>query len=223
MIKSFLPVILILTFLSCAKHPQALRPIENRVQRELVTKCPDIFLPGSWQLVHTIYASSPDGKTNAMTGVTIIDDNPPTIKCVLMTLEGFVLFDGTFDKKLVINRGAPPFDSIGFAHGLIDDIRLIFFKPEGVLAETGLLKEGHPTCRFQNHQRQITDIIFFQNNTWQIRQYNKNKLSRTVTVSFRKIIPNIPPFIPDKIILTAHGILGYELSMNLVEAVRLTP
>lgn len=221
--KSFVFAILFLTVFSCARHPPVIYPISDKTGDPL-PQITDIYLSGSWQLVHTIYAETPDGKTNVMTGITIIKHHPLKIECVLMTLEGFVIFDGGFDKHPVVNRAVPPFDKTEFAQGLIDDIRLIFTRPGGQLYQSGLLETKAPIYRFQNKDgRMMTDITFYPDHTWQITRYNNHKLSRTVSVSFNDGAPEGPPFIPDKIILTAHGLLGYRLSLNLVEAVRLTP
>jgi hypothetical protein len=77
-------------------------------------------------------------------GVTELSSDPERIHAVMMTIEGLVLFDALFDGKLTINRGVAPFDSREFAEGLMDDIRLIFFKPAGNAVDAGLTEDGFP-------------------------------------------------------------------------------
>ena len=83
-------------------------------------------------------------------GVTVISPEERKIESVIMTIEGFVFLDAYYDQKVVINRGIPPFDSIDFARGMMDDIKLIFFKPEGGLIESGMSDDGSYLCRYKN-------------------------------------------------------------------------
>lgn len=158
-------------------------------------------------------------------GVTIISSRDKSAHCVLMTIEGLVVFDATYDGKLVIKRALTPFDHGGFAAGLIDDIRLIFFVPEGPRLETGQAQNGASVCRYQNPDGRIIDLVIRGDRSWQIRRYSRQlRLTGTVSAFFSKKSPTEKQsVIPARLELKAHGVAGYNLNMNLVEAVELKP
>ncbi len=141
-----------------------------------------------------------------------------------MTIEGLVLFDAKQDQALVVNRAIHPFDKKEFAQGLLNDLRLIFFQPDGKLIKTGNLKNSSSICRFQWHDKRVVDVITCMDNTWEIRQYSKDlRLIRTVQAGSLKNTDSSKKWpVPGKLKLTAHGSHGYSLSMTLVDAVPLT-
>jgi hypothetical protein len=142
-----------------------------------------------------------------------------------MTIEGLVVFDARYDQELVIHRAVAPFDQEGFAAGLISDIQLIFFMPQGPLVETGNDPNGASVCRYQNPDGRIVDLVIHGDRSWQIRQYSQQlRLTRTVTAFFSQENPaEEQAAMPDRLELTAHGVAGYNLIMDLVEAVPLGP
>ena len=136
----------------------------------------------------------------------------------------FVVFDALYDKKISIKRAIAPFDSQDFANGMMEDIDLIFFKPAGSIIKSGLLKNGAAVCRYQKPDGRIVDIISYGQHKLEIKLYlPDNRLVRTVNV-----LPAAGPEsvdrkgISNKIELKAHGSPGYELAMELVEAIPLT-
>ena len=94
-----------------------------------------VFPEGRWQLLHAIQAELPGGRTLVMLGLTVMSSTGRSCRSVLMTLEGFVVFDGEYDRRVTVHRALPPFDSPHFADGLMEDIRLVFFEPEAVVVE----------------------------------------------------------------------------------------
>jgi len=142
-----------------------------------------------------------------------------------MSLEGFVFFEARQDKEIVISRAIFPFDKKEFAEGLMRDIRLIFFKPDGPLVDSGVLENNSPICRYQSSDGRIIDIITSSDNTWEIRQYSEDlRLSRTIKAgSLRKEDPSDQWPLPGRLELISHGSPGYKLTMTLVDAVLLTP
>ncbi len=165
----------------------------------------------------------PSGKKSFVMGLVVVSAADKSIRCVVMTIEGLVVFDAQYDHRLVIKRGIAPFDSEGFTKGLIKDIQLIFFKPPGPSIDSGLLINGSFICRYQNHDNRIVDIIIHGDHFWEIKQYTHDfRHDRTVRCYVtKKTGPMGQPEIPDRIELTAHGPKGYRLVMNLVEAVPL--
>ena len=209
--------------ISCSLLP-CLQPADHADRMALLQTCQRLFPKGKWQFVHSIEAVMPGGQKGLVMGVTVISSRDKTAHCVLMTIEGLVVFDARYDRELVINRAVAPFDREGFAAGLISDIQLIFFIPQGPLLEAGNDPKGASVCRYQSPDGQFVDLVIDADHTRHIRQYTaQRRLRRTVDVFFTK--PESDgggPDFPDRLELTAHGVAGYTLVMDLVEAVPLT-
>ena len=128
--KYLLLLLLVVSFsLSCKSLP-VLKPINNL--KEQINFNP--FLKTKYRLTHTIRVILPSNEKLIAIGITLADPVTQSVDAVLMTVEGFVLFDASFENsKLVINRTVPPFDSNDFAGTLISDIKLIYFLPSGAV------------------------------------------------------------------------------------------
>jgi len=218
MVKLLLPIILAF-LISCSGLPDlgvtgSFAPIEK-----MEKSCFDPYPSKNWQFVHSIEASMSGDKTSFMLGVTIISPETGTVRCVMMTLEGFVLFEAVYDGKVIIKRAVPPFDSLGFARGLMDDIRLIFFKPEGLLTEAGIAGDGASRCRFKNKEGMVTDVLMKKDGGWGIRRYNRwSTLIRSVDAydcEYRSDHAEVK--VPGRLELIAHGSGGYSLRLELIE------
>ncbi len=209
--------------ISCSTLP-SLQPEDRTVRGKLPQTCLRLFPSGKWQLVHSIEAVMPGGHRGLVMGATIISSRDKSAHCVLMTMEGLVVFDAQFDQRLVINRAVAPFDNEDFAAGLISDIQLTFFMPDGPLVETGIDPDGASVCRYLNPDGRIVDLVIEADHTWHIRQYTaQQRLSRSVDAFFTKQeFDGDGPYFPDRLELKAHDVAGYTLIMDLVEAVPLT-
>jgi hypothetical protein len=151
-------------------------------------------------------------------GLTVISSSNRTAQVVIMTFEGFVVFDASYDNQITVKRAIAPFDSEVFANGLIEDINLIFFKPSGPVMASGFLKGGAAVCRYQKPDGSIVDIISQGEDNWEIKQYLPDfRLARIV----KSIYSADREGISDQIELIAHGSPGYTLVMDLVEAIPL--
>lgn len=138
-----------------------------------------------------------------------------------MTLEGFVVFDGEYDQQLTVHRSLAPFDSPHFADGLMDDIRMIFFEPNGPLVACGVLDNGSAVCRHGIPDGSAIDVQSLADNAWELRRYSP---SQRLTRTFR-ILPGerTRSGFPERMELIASGGQTYKLVMTLLEAVRLEP
>ena len=216
------PILLLLVvlglILSCHSLPQLYSKGDSADPQPGRT-CRDPFPDGDWQLLHSIEATLPGGNKGFLMGLTVISSSNRTARIVIMTLEGFVVFDALYDRQVAVNRAVAPFDSEEFANGLIEDINLIFFKPSGSIKTFGILKSGAAVCRYQKPDGRILDIINQGEQSWEIKQYLPDfRLARTVKTMYLADRKGIA----DKIELNAHGSPGYKLVMDLVEAVPLT-
>ncbi len=209
--------------IACTGLPQV-SPISGSAAPSLHEKCRRPFPKGKWQFLHSIETTMPGGKKGFVMGLSVVSPVDKSVRSIIMTFEGLVVFDATYDQQIVINRAISPFDSEEFANGLINDIKFIFFEPAGPPIESGFLKNGSAVCRYRNPDGRIVDIITHEDDTWEIRQYRHDfRLKRTVRgLSAKKVGSTGPTGIPGRIELTAHGSPGYALIMTLVEAVALT-
>jgi hypothetical protein len=210
----------VLLFLSCARLPTIV-PVADADPCGPAEECNRIFPAGRWQLLHSIEADLPGGRRTVMMGLTVLSSRLRSNRSVIMSLEGFVVFDGEVNQGLRVHRALPPFDSPGFAEGLMEDIRLIFFKPEHQAAECGKLTDGSIVCRYKYPDGGIVDIVLRSNRTCELRRYDlKQRLIRIVRVPADA---RTGDGMPQTIELTAQGEQTYKLVMTLLEAVPLDP
>ena len=208
---------------ACSSLPRVY-PAGNSKDPQPARVCEGPFPDGDWQLLHSIEATLPGGKKGFLMGLTVISSANRTARCVIMTLEGFVVFDALYDKKISIKRAVAPFDSQDFANGMMEDIDLIFFKPAGSIITSGFLKNGAAVCRYQKPDGRMVDIISYGQHKWEIKLYlPDHRLLRTVKGLSAAGPESVDrKGVSDKIELKAHGSPGYELAMELVEAIPLT-
>ena len=176
-----------------------------------------VFPEGRWQLLHAIRAELPGERRLVMLGLTVMSSPGRSCRSVLMTLEGFVVFDGESDGRLTVHRALPPFDSPHFADGLMEDIRLVFFAPEGPVVARGALAGGGPVRRYRLPDGGTVDVELLPGADWLIRRYDASeRLTRTVRA--RHGTGDQHGF-PESIELAAFGGQDYRLTMTLLEAV----
>jgi hypothetical protein len=216
---------LLLLATGCAALPR-ISPVQEGRATELARSCDALFPEGEWRLVHTIRATLQGDRQTVMTGVTLLDPADRRIHSVMMTLEGLVVLDAVWaDGDLTLNRGVPPFDAESFVRGMMADIRLIFFRPEGPPEAVGIAGAGLPACRYDTGSDR-TRIITLHPETdgWTLRQYRGRRLARTVTA--RPGDPSgVGPAAPiaERLTLTAHGSpRPYTLDLTLLKGEPIT-
>jgi hypothetical protein len=181
-----------------------------------------IFLQGDWQLLHAIEATGPGGGKQTLLGLSQISSHTRSAHCVMMTLEGMVLFQATFDDgTLSVQRAVAPFDRPGMAVGIVEDLRMVFFTPDRPYIQTGRLSDGTRAYRYQLPDGCTQDIETQDQTHWVIHRYDRrHRLVRTVRpVSDQG---RSEQGMPNQILLEARGLVGYQLRMTLVEAQPLT-
>jgi hypothetical protein len=153
-----------------------------------------------------------------MTGVVRLSSQKRSLHCVLLTLEGLVLFEARIDDKDVsVLRALPPFDAPGFARGLVDDLMLIFLPPDNPPEIWGNMAGGIFACRFPEDSDGTRDVLLPPNGPWEVRRYSRRGgLKKTLKADNNRSLP-------DHMTLKTHGVLGYDLVLTLVEAEQLTP
>lgn len=214
-LAGLLPALLVL---SCAGLP----PIAPNTAMGRSVDSARVYPQGSWQFLHSLQAELPGGRRLGLLGLTVLSSTDRRHRSVLMTLEGFVLFDGESESdRLTVHRALPPFDSPHFAAGLMQDIRLVFMEPEGPAVAIGRLEGGGEVRRVRAADGGTVDVESLPGGNWRIRQYSSSdRLIRTATA--RHGSGDIAGF-PQWIELTAAGGQDYEITMTLLEAVPIRP
>jgi hypothetical protein len=205
--------------ISCVGSPGPV-PIEGSLSFDADNRCKIPFPDRDSQFVHAIQAAMPGGQRAVMIGVTALFPKTGVIECAMMTVEGLVLFDARYDGRMVIRRALPPFDSMTFARGLINDIKLIFFPPDGPLIGSGRSDDGAFICRYRTDSGMTVDIIIHEDHLWEIRQYDRDsRLIRSLETDpdSRGSAGSQNP-IPARLKLTAFGPFEYVLTLDLIEA-----
>jgi hypothetical protein len=205
---------------SCADLP-VITPLNPMSPSDPAAGCRRVFPDGNWQFLHTVTAERSGGGQFVAMGLTVIASRQRKVRSMIMTVEGLVVFDAEYDGQLKVHRAFPPFDAAAFPAGLMDDIRLIFFKPEGPMSEFGASGDGSLVCRHRVTDGGTVDVTRRRDDAWELRRYGRERrLKRTVNGSAGKW--NDSAF-PKTITLTAHGRQDYTLRMTLVEAVATGP
>jgi hypothetical protein len=214
-------LLLFMVFMPVAcSHLPEIRTVDDSTAAGRTAGCTDIFPRGQWQLVHVIEILPPAGSKQTVLGILQISTEQRTFRCVLMTIEGLVLFEADFDGAVTIQRAIPPLDKPGMAEGMLQDISLLFFAPEQPCVAAGLSKEAVWICRYPSTDRGRQDIILQPDGRWEIRRYSQSHhLVRTIAPMSKEDLH--ADGLPSRVELTAHGLWGYRLRMHLLEAVSL--
>ncbi len=220
--KIFFSAIFLIISISACSLPQ-IQTVSSFQSDHIQCQCQSPFPTIGMQFVHSITAILPNGNTNVAIGVTTISPDTQIINCAIMTIEGMVLFEAEYNQKIIIHRSIPPFDSKQFAQNMINDIRLVFFKPTGRLIKAGIRTARSNICRYEQPDGMIEDVIVQQNGNWEIHQYNTHyKQIKTIKAYYTDVNDHMfwegKEKIPSKYEITAHGILGYTLKLGLIEA-----
>jgi hypothetical protein len=213
--RLFIVLIFMLSMSACAHLPRIdPDPAGHQLAADA---CRNLFPQGRWQLFHSIEATLPGGEKQILTGVSVLSSEDRSIQWALMTVEGFVIFSGRWNGTLTVDRAVPPFDRDGFAEGLMEDLRLLFFAPRDPLMATGRAEQGDPVCRFGTPDNTI-DIIIKGDGSRIVHQYaSSHRLTRSIVAGGRPS-KSSDAWASD-LILKHHGIAGYQLELKLIEAI----
>jgi len=208
-----LPLLILIIFLSsCQTLPLINSPVSPA--EEKVLTCPSPFLKEKYRLVHAIETRVAGKTQSAIIGVTLADPSTRFVDCAIMTAEGMVLFEAESGPgALKITRSLPPFDSVDFAKNMIEDIKLIFFAPEGKIQKKGNLPDGSTACRYREENGDWIDVITDKSEGTAIKRYSSVGILKR-QVKFNKTTGNIYQSIK----LQANETFNYSLLMTLIEA-----
>ncbi|MBU4262435.1 MAG: hypothetical protein KKC76_11290 [Proteobacteria bacterium] len=216
---SALPLLLLLLCLAaCTTQSRMSLPELTVIQDETSRgDCTVIFPQGRWQFTHAIDFSLADGSGTIVIGVTSLDGDE--LACVLMTIEGFTLFEAIYreGEVLEVRRAAAPFDKPAFAEGLMHDVLMIFQTPAAEKVRYGHLADNTPVCRFTGDDGWITDIMLTADGCWQINAFTP-ELTKDRSLVGRSCRSMDDTPIPAYLELQNLGRAGYTLKMRLISA-----
>jgi hypothetical protein len=207
------PLLILTVFLfSCQTLPLINSPVSPAEEKAFT--CPSPFLKEKYRLVHIIETRVAGTTQSAIIGVTLADPSTRFISCAIMTAEGMVLFEAESGPgALKVTRALPPFDSADFAKNMIEDIKLIFFAPEGKIQKKGNLPDGAAACRYHEENGDWIDVINDRSEGTAIKRYSSAGILKR-QIKFN----NTAVKIYQSIELQANETFNYSLLMTLIEA-----
>jgi len=205
-------LLIIIIFLSSCQTLPVIQSPSSPVKDKSIT-CPYPFLKEKVRLTHTMEVRMAGEVRSTIIGVTVADPSSRSVSCAIMTAEGMVLFEAeSTPGSLKINRALPPFNSGDFAKNMIEDIKLIFFEPEGKIKSRGYLPDGATACRYLQKNGDSIDVINDESSGLQIKRYSSSGALK------RHVLFDKTKNIYQRIELLAYETLDYSLVMNLIEA-----
>ncbi len=211
-----LMALVVLMAAACSQLPD-LKPLPA----DCVHTWPRMFPEKPRSFVHSIRAGFPHNSHATFIGITKIDPQSRNIRCNILTVEGMLLFDAVLHgSELTIHRQTPPFDSERFAAGLMQDIALVFFSPQGDVVARGTARQDR-IRRIQVSEREFVDLILpAEDRKWNIRKYEQKKLVRSISAELGSEGPWPSAYQPPKHLkLKASGEdIDYTLHMELLES-----
>lgn len=197
---------------------------ENEIDRQFR----QFFSDRPWVLIQAVTAFIPDGGIQNAFGITRIYPREKRVKCVITSLQGITLLDAEkCNGQVSISRAVPPFDDKTFAGTMFDDMRLIFWKPEGRLIGTGHSPSGEPVCRYALTDKRFVDLMINKDAQIEIRAYSRlKKHIKTIISCYNhgcsRYLSETPEGVPAKITIYHHDLIKYRLELELIRAEALT-
>jgi len=135
--------------------------------------CYALFPAESWESVHRIEATIRGGSSSLL-GVTKGDPSERRFESLLLTPEGFILFDAELrEGRIVVRRAVAPFDSPAFAGGLMEDVTLLFLPPQVKPTTWGKETDGTMICRWEGSGDSRIEITGSMDSGWRILRRDK--------------------------------------------------
>jgi len=177
--------------------------------------CYAIFPAGPWESVYKIEAIITRGVSSSLLGVTKGEPSERTLQSLLLTPEGFILFDAELrEGGIAVRKAVAPFDSPAFARGLMEDVTLLFLPPQGRPKTWGKEADGTWVCRWESPDGSRTEVRGSMDHGWRIlRRDDQGEVTREVSLN--------GPFVQGlafHLELRASKPASYRLRMTLVQA-----
>jgi hypothetical protein len=206
-------LVAVLALGGCAGLP-LLKPLDPTLKSAVLEECRRPFLPAKYRLVHSLEAMLPGGGTTTAIGVLVADPQTGSFRSVLMTIEGWVLFDIEGGATPIVHRAVPPFDPPAFARRMAEDIGLAFFAPDGAPVLWGEEEKGLRGCRYARPGGGFVDVLKGEGGAAEIRLYGTGQeLLKRVKIPFLE-----KPGLAEELEIRGESWPSYGLRLRLIEA-----
>lgn len=220
-VSGFLIVFFMFAVSACGRLAPV-KPASPTIHEDIDRYCRNFFPESPRQFVQSLTAYLPNDEISNAIGIINVYPETGKIKCVIMGVEGVVIFSGEYDREPVIHKAVPPLDSMKFAGALFEDIRLAFLPPAGQVIQTGTLSSGIPVRRYElNEDKGYVDLIFPEEGRLKIKKYSRRKKRlKTIDACYAPrcefLFPGKAGAGPVRLEIIHHGILGYRLELMLI-------
>jgi hypothetical protein len=209
LVRSFFLLAALMLCTGCLNVPET--PLLPGAPEDL-ERCVALFPSGPWVSIHKIEAVINGGLSSSLVGITKGDPAGRDLHTVLLTPEGFILFEAEeHENTISVLKAVAPFDTPAFAKGLMEDVNLLFLRPEGGASKWGRTADGAVLCEWKRPAGYREDI----------------SLSATVKISLLdghgdliKEALLTGPFVKglaSRMELNAHKPAPYKLKMTLLQ------
>jgi hypothetical protein len=124
--------------------------------------------------VHKIEATIKGGGSSSLLGVTKGEPSERRFQSLLLTPEGFILFDAELSEgEIAVRKAVAPFDSPAFARGLMEDVTLLFLPPQTKPTTWGKETDGTMICNWEDRDNSRTEITGSMDSGWRILRRDK--------------------------------------------------
>jgi len=194
--------------------PMAEKVLSHGSPDDLPT-CYAIFPAGPWASVHRIEVTLRGGVSSSLLGVTKGEPSERRLHSLLLTPEGFILFDAELrEGGIVVRKAVAPFDSPAFASGLMGDVTLLFLAPQARPSIWGKEADGTRICRWEGPGGTRTEIRGSPNEGWRIlRRDDQGEVTREIFLN-GPLVQGLASYIE----LRASRPAAYKLRMTLLQA-----
>ena len=178
---------------------------------EDLENCVALFPSGPWECVHKIEAVIQEGMSSSLLGVTKGDPAGRKLHTVLLTPEGFILFEAEQREDTIsVLKAVAPFDSPAFARGLMEDVNLLFLPPKGGPSEWGRSADGAIVCLWESPEGSRREITLSAVGKISLRDRHGDLVKEALL---------LPPFVEglaSQMELRAYKPAPYRLMMTLL-------
>jgi hypothetical protein len=175
--------------------------------------CYILFPTEPWESVHRIEATIRGG-SSLLLGVTKGEPSEHWLQSVLLTPEGFILFDAELrEGRIAVRKAVAPFDSPAFARGLMEDVSLLFLPPQVKPTTWRKETDGTMICNWEGRDESHTEIRGSIDSGWRIlRRDKKGKVIKEVALNGPLVNG-----LASRVELRAFKPASYRIRMTLVQ------
>jgi len=175
--------------------------------------CYAIFPAEPWESVHSLEATIRRGSSSLL-GVTKGEPSERRLQSLLLSPEGFILFDAERrENGIAVRKAVAPFDSPAFARGLMEDVTFLFLPPQVKPTTWGKKTDGTMICKWEGPDDTQTEIRGSTGSGWRIlRRDKRGEVIKEVVLN--------GPFVnglASRMELRAFKPTSYSLRMTLVQ------